>query len=668
MKKIDLKSILAKCVLLLFYNVSDAQDTIWLTGRVSPFVAQANTVYTTRTNATVSNFVNLSFTSIGNNMWESQSIERPDLLLRNDVIINPARFPNTGYLFFNSTTDRNTISFSLPQSFVGGEVFTWKNTTIVDKGVIQSQTSTSFVYNSISPDEHLLPSGGGFFIQNHPNAMDVENEWCFVNGRVRIISATQPLNIKATQPGTLVSGSPSAQLVGLTLEGTNGIATQNINLKNCTIRYCNYGAILNNVNNLLIVGNTFENIMNTGIWLSGCNNTNISQNILRNVGIEGYGQSQNITNLAYIGILTQFSNTTLVEKNVIDLVGYNAIHFVFSNGTTVKNNLVSRYCSVKSDGGGIYTWVGFNTQNIYVNNIIDGNICLNGLNKNNLVTRSTDLSPTWGIYIDDNADDITVINNTSANNPRAGLYLHNVNNIFVSGNKFFNNGLLGDPASWSQVELLGDNTTFRNRFIRFENNELVAKINQQLCLKWDTQPNDILDPSNIFNNNVYARPINDNLTIRTFVIGEQTAVLRTLENWQSYSNKDRQTTKSPKTINSLDSIKFNYALKDSTITLNGTWINMKSNRLSLLRLQPYTSSILLFLNQGTTLNLTEEDIIRRNNSRNQSFIKDNGDHWLINKNGIILIYGIDGVRKEIRQVSKNERVFKSVITDKAIFY
>jgi hypothetical protein len=95
---------------------------------------------------------------------------------------------------------------------------------------------------------------------------------------------------------------------------------------------------------------------------------------------------------------------------------------------------------------------------------------------------------------------------------------------------------------------------------------------------------------------------------------------------------------------------------------------MKSNRLSLLRLQPYTSSILLFLNQGTTLNLTEEDIIRRNNSRNQSFIKDNGDHWLINKNGIILIYGIDGVRKEIRQVSKNERVFKSVETDKAIFY
>src|SRR5678815_3729093 len=105
------------------------------------------------------------------------------------------------------------------------------------------------------------------------------------------------------------------------------------------------------------------------------------------------------------------SNNT-IQGNSIQNSGFTAIAFAKGSNNLIKNNFINNFESVLDEGAGIYTYRG-SDPNTYSNNVIDGNIVINGIGAPN--GKSGTRGAAEGIYIDNNAQNISIINNSVAN-------------------------------------------------------------------------------------------------------------------------------------------------------------------------------------------------------------------------------------------------------------
>jgi parallel beta-helix repeat protein len=386
------------------------------------------------------------------NIWMATCLDCPGgpaSLFIDGKYHSPGRYPNEGYRTIGKSLNNDRAfsdpALSFPDNFWdGAEVVVKSSPWTLDKLPVYRYVDKTFVLSSRASD--TLQSGYGYFIQNHYATLDGNGEW-FLNsethqlflyadgvlpGKVEVSVSDGGLNIGDSRNIVIENLCFTNQrVVGISVARSSDVVLRNVAISHPGAN----GLVVINCRNPLVENVRIADAGNNGVEWGNNHNGRFLDNTITRTGLHpGAGASGNGN---YIALSIQSSDPrlpNLIANNRIDSVGYIGIDFRGGN-TTIKNNFIADFCLLKDDGGGIYTW-----GNAYGNNIIEGNIVMNGRGSAQGARDPSQLS-TSGIYIDDRSAHIDIRANTLAFNATAGIMIHNSNNIRISENRFYANGL-----------------------------------------------------------------------------------------------------------------------------------------------------------------------------------------------------------------------------------
>ncbi|EPR67525.1 TonB-dependent receptor [Cyclobacterium qasimii M12-11B] len=490
--------------------------------------------------------------SIGNGRYESTntfSSYESNIVSVDEQIYEKGRYPNSdasngGYLSVSSFSGNSSVSsneMSGAADYSNGEVVIRKNQWIIDRHLIKSNSGGTVNYNgtgAYSPTKEF-----GFFIQNHLSTLDKFGEWFYNNSRKINVyfGNSNPNNhqvLVSTLENLLVKSYNVDHILiqSLHFKGANKDAIyigegKDIVLNNSEIEFSGENGITSlNIKDLVIKNCRINYSMNTGLNLRyGNDNAVITDNIVENsFPFQGGGNNEDNNGN---GILVS-GNNVRIENNTVKQVGFNGIHFI-GNDITIKNNLIQQFCLLKNDCGGIYTFGGQDVTN-FSNRVIENNIIIDGLSTNNGTPyhSSQNHHPQGsGIFLDDNVNGVSVINNTIANTEYSGIKASNNFNVTVKGNTFYN--------SYTQA-LIGNSergTDARN--LNFSNNVFFSKHADQYAYRIDSYKDDI-SSFGTFESNYFTRPLGDNHSIYLsyYKNSKRHDETKDLNAWKSSFNKD----------------------------------------------------------------------------------------------------------------------------------
>lgn len=393
------------------------------------------------------------WTTLGANRWQTtcpNCNDRTDLLLVDGEAQAFARYPNLdegdeGYLYFDSATGRTSITDDALASVInwtGGELVIRSIAWVLDRYPISEQQSGTLSLGTARDDTNYdFEVGYGYFIQNHPAALDREGEWVWDanNKTITLYLNSNPnqRRIETTITGTLVSLSNMAhvELRDLTLYGGREYALdilncQSLRLENLQIQYgAAEGVQGTNCTDLEVSNLRITDQLTHGLRLWHCDSCRIHHNTIERIGLlAGMGRGGDLQyNALYIS-----GDQSAVEYNTLQYIGYNGMAL---NGTvSARYNLVQYYALVKVDSGAIGTYQTSGVE-------IIGNIVLYGLGSDAAIPWGT--PAVNGIYIDDESEDIDVRDNVVGYVGSSGIVLHNTRNIRVVNNTVFAAGESG---------------------------------------------------------------------------------------------------------------------------------------------------------------------------------------------------------------------------------
>jgi parallel beta-helix repeat protein len=492
--------------------------------------------------------------NIGGNVWQATCAEcGPALtgLYRSGQPLPLGRYPNLsdankGYLTVQAHVANSQLTSQqpLPTNFTGGEVVYRPVQWILNRAAITSQNANTLNINNNS--SYHLTDGWGFFIQNHPATLDQNGEWYYdpANKTIRLYdSQTNPNEQTITAPTADVINLTNASNVtvdmlhiteslgaGITNSGGSGLTIYHNRISNSgtdAIRLNGSGS------GIVIDENQITEAHNNGIGLGNYQNVTIQRNTLRGIGaVAGRGQSGDGT---YTALLSQCRQNGLIQHNIVDNVGYVGISVV--SNTTVRNNVISNFCTVKSDGGGIYSWNGNkdNPGGLTIQN----NLIFNGIGAAE-GSSAGEYSGANGIFLDDCSQNSQITGNSVFNSAGIGIFLQSTSNLTVTNNTVVNNGAQQFRLNYNGICPPRNNTIQQNIFL--------SKWPQQRVADYESQVND-LGSYGAIDNNVYARPFDDAFKIRMVynpgsgLVGSD----NTLEQWRAAFGKDANSTNSPLT-------------------------------------------------------------------------------------------------------------------------
>lgn len=467
-----------------------------------------------------------SWTLVGNNVYEAKLAgnSRVNMLTVNGSVKALGRYPNRGYLTMDSRSDMTagpnyTYTGTLTDAESDAAVTNWKGAEIVirkneytlDRCLITDHAGTTFYYNS--PSAATPNQGYGYFIQNSPLTLDMQNEWYYdaATQRVRIYSTVNPstLVIKAGTVETLVTIDNKTDLTfdNLGFEGADTAAfhirngSSQIAIQNCNFNYSGTEVVRgSSANHISFAGNTVNNTNSYALIMYGCPDVTVKNNTIKNTGMfAGMG----LSNQQGYGAMFIQGENTLIEGNYVDSVGQSAIALNGGNNLVVKNNYITNFCRTISDGGGIYT----NGNDGFTGKKLIGNIISNGYG-NNEGTTSTVPSFSNGIYIDEGGSNVEILDNTVFNCTSSGIYIHQSHELIVKGNTLYGN-------SGNQISMVDDQPyADRIRNLNINNNILFASKPSQNVLYNASTSND-LEQFGSYDNNYYSRPFDVAGFIRT---------------------------------------------------------------------------------------------------------------------------------------------------------
>jgi parallel beta-helix repeat protein len=388
--------------------------------------------------------------AVGNNRWRTTCttcVITPTFLLLNGEPQPLARWPNLdapnqGYRSYASFSGRSSINDpTLPanSNWTGGDVVLRSVAWVLDRLPIVSQSGGTLTF--ASPASYDIQAGYGYFIQNHLDALDRDGEWVYdaaaktITLQLSSDPAAQRIEIPAQRNVLELRGSTYITFRGLDVRGA---AQDLINADDCShivfdqmnLRYNGNIALQTGAcRNITLSASSARDSMNVGLQMQPCNSCRVSGFTLERVGLlAGLGGSGD---LQYFGTILGGDNF-VIENSVLRNLGYVGIS-LYGPGI-VRNNVVSAFNRVKIDGGGIYTYR--QSDVVIVNNIV------RDASGSSAGTPWTGTG-TNGIYIDDNAERVTVHGNTIANVSGASIYLHNTRDVTVTNNLIFNPGEVG---------------------------------------------------------------------------------------------------------------------------------------------------------------------------------------------------------------------------------
>lgn len=569
--------------------------------------------YGTGANPIITGFTSVtSWTNLTGNIWESttaiSTLPTMNMVTINGVNTAMGRYPNSGWLTYGSYTNTSINSSSLNSAvtnWTGAQVVLFVNRFTLARNPITAASGSNLTFTSTTLDPNLNGNNKNFFIQNDVRTLDTQNEWYYnpSTKKIRIYSTSSPTGVQVSTVDTLVYLPNNKNYItfqNIDFTGSNKASVEILNASHITFDNCNFSfagqAAVHNSFGGAATGNTWTNctfidINGTALDASGdMDAVTVTGSRFNNIGITpGMGE---VLGVGYKGIETIGANSVFTH-NILDGIGYVGIEFRGSN-SRVDSNYINGACGVLSDGGAIYTYNGSNAT--FTGRSV----------KNNIITNSPNAV---GIYMDDLANGVAISNNT-VSGCESGLYLHGTTNIQATNNTLFNN---------SQTQLLlGDESNEPFSTLTITGNKLIAYTNSQQAAMFLVYTNYVSSLGTI-NNNCYARPTNDNLTIYVQIARPLpvTASNFNLAMWETFSSQDANSNKSPIALTNVNQFfsAYNATDHDSTIILpSGTWIDMTNvtyNTGSTI-LHAYSSVVLLntgnnvapIADAGTNKNIT----------------------------------------------------------------
>lgn len=544
--------------------------------------------------------------SLGNGIWECDPCPEAgsvvNILTLNGINVPMGRYPNVdepnkGFLNYESHVGNTSITDNELQSspiWTGAELIIRKDRWAFDRSVIKSHSNSTITYAAQTDYEPI--DNFGYFFQNDIKTLDKIGEWYYNPEQKKVYifygPNKPPTNIQISTKDNIlqINNENNISFVNLDFEGSafNAIElgnASNINIESCDILYAGVDGIYGfSLTNFTIKNSKVAYANNNGIYLAyNCNFSTITNNIVEHIGLnEGMCNAVHYNTFSGISVGGSGENSchnTIIEKNVLDSIGYNGISFN-GNHVLVKNNVVSNFCMTKDDGGGIYTHRGTADNYTYFDRTVVGNIVINGQSAMNGVPKDSYLS-TWGIYIDDNAQGISISDNTVANMPSSGVFLHNAHEVQISNNVFYNNR--------EQIRFSNDGIASVQN-VTLKHNVAVARTEKQLVIYYSSVLNDIGNIGNL-DSNYYGRPMD---TISGYI--RVNNLYQKLYNWRTFTKQESHSSFPPLVTSTSNDIRFEYnpTARAKTITLDGIYFSFDNKfQSNNIVLQPYSSIVLV---------------------------------------------------------------------------
>lgn len=548
----------------------------------------------------ITGFVSLTLASSGNNIYESQALTAAavNVLTLNGAMQAMGRFPNSGYLSFEShagTTSITDNDLAPTPNWTGAELVLRSRRWVIDRDIITSHSGNTISYTAASRYEPK--DKYGYFIQNSPLTLDSQGEWYYNPSTKKILlySTSTPKNANVAVIDNLVTSSANSHVTisNIMLEGANKNAINinsgsDIRVINCTILSSGEdGVKVNSHRGFKLENSTVANSLNNGIELGPnapyavvTNNTVQNTSLLPGMGLSADKRG--------IGIYTTSSNN-LIAYNKVTNSGYIGIYFG-GDSTTIQNNFVDSFCSVKDDGGGIYTYIGAGGRR--VGRKIIGNIVINGFGAPAGTDNQKQMEAT-GIYLDDNTSDVEIRDNTIANCNNQGIFIQNTRSVIVVNNTFFDNHVQLGMAQRPN-KLTRDNTITQNIFF--------SKLPTQMVSSFQSAADDV-DQFGKFDSNYYVKPVNNSLFVYNTRVNKGAGndnSTSEIQGWRTKYGKDE----TPKAMAAAAAIPFNpnYSVRfeynptktNKTVTLDGAYTDLKNNKFNnSIVLPPYSSAVLI---------------------------------------------------------------------------
>lgn len=394
------------------------------------------------------------WTNAGSHIWESSAINtsnKPNLVLINNEVKAMGRWPNTGYNFYSTFTTSYIKDVALSgKNFEGGRLCIRKLHDIISNDSITSHNGNTLYSTSISGYNTL--AGYGYFIENHPNTLDLEGEWYFnpYTKKLKIYSSSPPTSVKISTIDTLcyLGANDNITITGISFQGSNvaGVAfggpsvgqAVRDTIKGCSFFYSGRNAIYCTFNKYCTIqDNLIYYSLNNGVYCESQGgrslNVKISYNTIKYTGTlpgMGYINTKTKENLSYNAIIVK-GDSAVVSFNTIDTVGHVGIAGFYSNNK-INNNNINYHNFITDDGGGInffditfgkITETGIDIVSNTVSNAIGAAI---GTADNANVAN--------GIYLDDKINGVRIDSNSIFNIANIGIYFHNVTDISARKN------------------------------------------------------------------------------------------------------------------------------------------------------------------------------------------------------------------------------------------
>ena len=526
-----------------------------------------------------------NFTSIGNGLYQADlspyNLSKIQVVLLNNQIKEIGRYPNSdasngGYLKIGSVQSKTSFTSTTGNPISGstGEVVVRKNNWIIDRHKINYIGGSSISYQDIS-SQYPPQAGFGYFLQNHPSLLDKPGEWSYDAGSKKFTINLSGYNIAGTSVSVstlqnLVSNNPytnNFKFSNLHFKGSNShlfelSRSQNINIENSILEFAGENAInASDVQGLIIRNNQILSTLNNGIHLTyGAPGAIIENNVIDKAMLfQGMAKSSDLAGIAIF--VSSDSDNTIVRKNTITNVGFNAIHFG-GNYTKIINNFIDTFCLYKQDGGGIYNNSDGLTGRNNTGREIVGNIILNGRGTKNGTIEEVDMAE--GIYLDDNSAGIKIADNTIAFMTGKGIYLHNANNIQVQNNIFY--------RSKVQLQLTHDYYGDPNRNITISGNQYSTVDKLEKIYSAYSVIDDIGSVGSI-NNNYFLDPFSIDFFIHTRSASDPAVgINRNLGNWKNSFGYDVSSIKPALNLTTTKVISSN-KIKESNFSSGGSIIS-----------------------------------------------------------------------------------------------
>lgn len=560
--------------------------------------------YGSGTNPLFSGFKTLSTWNLysGNIYWDTLDVPRLQMVTVDGVVKGMGRYPNSTFLQYTSHSGADWIAGTsvgtLPFNPTGAEAVVRKDRYYIDRQIITAVSSstlnlnTSFAYGSNAQE---ATNNNGYFIQGHIATLDVDGEWYYDNAsnRLYVYFATPPSG-RVVQAGNYDVGIESGSLPNVSINNINftgynkyGISADysaNVNIRGCGFDKIGIDGIhiLQGPGGINIYRCFFSKCLNSGTNLYQVNNVNTTHCKVDSIHmIIGMGNSGDA---AGNGIFF-YGNNQVASYDTVTNIGFNGIAFYEGNNVLVEKNFIDKYCLVKDDGGGIYTYGIFNQT--FVNRIIRKNIILNGIGNYDTGLGAyvgyQEYGLAFGVYLDNYATEIIATDNFISNADGGGVF-DNLNRTDT-----ITNNTIYDTRFGIVIQSTG---TVRNVFV--SGNTVIAKTSSQIALL----AAQLAGTSEIplwgsFSNNYYGRPISEGSTVRVNGVGDMT-----IATWRSTYGHDVGTLPSQVTTTSTGDFRvdYNYTPSDNTVSLGAYYRKVSSASLTYSSnvVPAYGGSVLLY--------------------------------------------------------------------------